>query len=311
MLRLTDVKRACKKQNIEVIAGEYDINAWFEIAKGLENEPEKGERCLKCFEFRMEKTFEIAKNLGQNLVTTTLLMSPKKSYDQLVTAMSEMKEKFGIDFIAPDFRKNGGTQAQFELAKNDKLYHQNYCGCIYGLKNSRNSEIYELTSPIGGEILPNSIEEKLEIYTQILDFSDSQKYEILRDKFMNYRLLWAKVMRDDEIIPSFWLYGSHFKRNLARFGVDEICDKFFSQKEEIKLLSLKFFNENFGFDYKSTKEIIFDPPSVTMQQNIRQNLTKNLGFSPIVIIDEIKKAKYFFEAKSDIFLDVREILVTI
>ena len=99
-LRLNDVKRNARKLGIQIIAGEYDIDAWFEITRGLENEPEKGARCLKCFEFRLEKTFKLAKNLGEKCVTTTLLMSPKKSFDQLNLVMSELSKKFEIDFIA-------------------------------------------------------------------------------------------------------------------------------------------------------------------------------------------------------------------
>ena len=99
-LRLNDVKRNARKLGIQIIAGEYDIEAWFEITRGLENEPEKGARCLKCFEFRLEKTFKLAKNLGEKCVTTTLLMSPKKSFEQLNLVMSELSKKFEINFIS-------------------------------------------------------------------------------------------------------------------------------------------------------------------------------------------------------------------
>lgn len=356
-LRLNDVKRNARKLGIQIIAGEYDIDAWFEITRGLENEPEKGARCLKCFEFRLEKTFKLAKNLGEKCVTTTLLMSPKKSFEQLNLVMSELSKKFEIDFIAPDFRKNGGTGTQFALAKDEKLYHQNYCGCVFGLQNSRGNlmkfdienqakfdrqnsaqnfnagQIYELISPLSREILPASIEERLSLYECAAKCDENKKkYEIYRDKFINYRLLFARVVyeklaseKDGKIctqqaqlnaktLSSFWLYNSHFKREKAKFDIATNCDKFISQKEEIKLFSLDKFNQICGFSYKNVSEICSNPPEIKAQIRARNLLLNSdefaQGFSPIIIIDEIKAGRYFFEAKSDIFLDVREILVT-
>ena len=134
LLRLLDVKRVCDKLGIKLYEGEYDYERWLLGAKGLENEPEKGARCEFCFDFRMEKTAEFAMQIGEKSLTTTLLMSPKKSHAQLTASMQKICAKFGLNFIAPDFRKNGGTNEQFALAKQDRLYHQNYCGCKYSIR---------------------------------------------------------------------------------------------------------------------------------------------------------------------------------
>ena len=161
---------------------------------------------------------------------------------------------------------------------------------------------------------------------------NKEKYEIYRDKFINYRLLFARVVyeklaseKDGKIctqqaqlktktLPSFWLYNSHFKREKAKFDITKNCDKFISQKEEIKLFSLNKFNQICGFLYKNVSEICSNPPEIKAQIRARNLLLNSdefaQGFSPIIIIDEICTGRYIFEAKSDIFLDVREILVT-
>ena len=115
-------------------------------------------------------------------------------------------------------------------------------------------------------------------------------------------------------MPSYFLLYSHFKREKAKFDIATNCDKFISQKEEIKLFSLDKFNQICGFSYKNVSEMCSNPPEVKAQIRARNLLLNSdefaQGFSPIIIINEIKAGRYFFEAKSDIFLDVREILVT-
>ena len=77
-LRLLDVERSCKMLNIPLLEGEYEIKKWFVDIKGLENEPEKGERCVKCFDMRLEKTAQVAHKMNIKSFTSTLLSSPLK-----------------------------------------------------------------------------------------------------------------------------------------------------------------------------------------------------------------------------------------
>ena len=210
VLRMHDSKRVCENLGIKFIPGEYDFQGWLDGARGLENEPEKGARCEFCFDFRMQKTAELALSLGERKITTTLLMSPKKSHFQLCGSLRRICERYGLEFIAPDFRKNGGTNEQFALAKKDALYHQNYCGCIYALATQRNdqrktgrnsggivaadlrrnlapdAEIYELMSPIDRQILPASVEEKLKFYKKLCSLEKKGvEFRVLRDRFLN------------------------------------------------------------------------------------------------------------------------------
>ncbi len=336
VLRMHDSKRVCENLGIKFIPGEYDFQGWLQGARGLENEPEKGARCEFCFDFRMQKTAELALSLGERKITTTLLMSPKKSHSQLCGSLQRICERYGLEFIAPDFRKNGGTNEQFALAKKDALYHQNYCGCIYALaaqrneqrKTERNSggsltadfrrnlaqgaEIYELMSPIDRQILPASVEEKLKFYKKLCSLErKGVKFSVLRDRFLNYRLLRAWIKFDGEVVPSFVLFGSHFTRENVKFSVERECEIFCSDKGEIKILSLAKFNEISRSNFKSVSEMLKNPPSLARQNKARAALCAAGSLSPIIVTDEIRAAKVQIYGLSRIFLDVREILVRI
>ncbi|WP_297920849.1 epoxyqueuosine reductase QueH [uncultured Campylobacter sp.] len=336
VLRMHDAKRVCENLGIKFIPGEYDFQGWLDGARGLENEPEKGARCEFCFDFRMQKTAELALSLGERKITTTLLMSPKKSHSQLCASLQRICERCGLKFIAPDFRKNGGTNEQFALAKKDALYHQNYCGCIYALAAQRNdqrkaernlggsltadlkqnlacdAEIYELMSPIDRQILPASVEEKLKFYKKLCSLEKKGvKFSVLRDRFLNYRLLRAWIKFDGRVAPSFVLFGSHFTRENVKFSIERKCEIFCSDKGEIKILSLAKFNEISRSNFKSVSEMLKNPPSLARQNKTRAALCAAGSLSPIIVTDEIRAAKVQIYGLSRIFLDVREILVRI
>lgn len=348
VLRMHDAKRVCEDLGIKFIPGEYDLQGWLQGAHGLENEPEKGARCDFCFDFRMQKTAELALSLGERKITTTLLMSPKKSHSQLCGSLQRICERCGLEFIAPDFRKNGGTNEQFALAKKDALYHQNYCGCIYALsaqkdgrthasldknansnacseawRDARSSakfnakfndgiEIYELMSPIDRQILPASIEEKIRFYEKVRKLRVAgAKFQIMRDAFLNYRLLRCTVKFDGEAQKSFVLFGSHFRRNLIKFSVEKPCERYFSDKGEVKILSLRYFNEISNLNFKTIDELLRKPLSTARQDKIRAKIAATGSLSPIIVVQELVPARVQVEGLSRIFSDVREILVRI
>ena len=311
LLRFTDVRRSCAHYGVEVICGPYELDAWFGVVKGLENEPEKGARCEKCFEMRFDATCKKAQEIGENTITTTLLMSPKKEHSQLVAAMEAACERYHLNFIAPDYRKNGGSNEQFALARTRQLYHQNYCGCMFALNAARERN-FELMSDISRQILPNSPEHRLQIYERALELEKKGiKFEILQDKFMNFRLLYGKIAFDGVTQPSFFLYGSHFRRENINFRIEAPCEKYFTPKEQIKIFSLNFINSKFGTSYKNAQELIQNPPNLEIQAQWRRALTHSDGFCPVIIVDAITPGRVAIAAKSELFLDIKEILVTI
>lgn len=116
---------------ITVVSEKYSPEEFFEVSKGLEKEPEGGERCFKCYRLRLLKTAEYAKKNGFQFFTTTLSISPYKNAEKLNEIGGELGEKFEIDYLYSDFKKKNGYKRSIELSKQYNLYRQDYCGCIF------------------------------------------------------------------------------------------------------------------------------------------------------------------------------------
>lgn len=131
--RYEELKRFVKEKKYEVdfIETEYNENEFQQIAKGLEKEPEGGERCFKCYRLRLERTAEIAKNIGATFFTTSLSISPHKNSEKLNEIGSELENKYNIKYLFSDFKKREGYKRSIELSREFNLYRQDYCGCIY------------------------------------------------------------------------------------------------------------------------------------------------------------------------------------
>lgn len=312
-LRFLDVKRSCDKLGIKLYKGEYEYEKWLNSVRGYENEPEKGARCQICFDFRMQKSVEFAKKIGEKKLTTTLLTSPKKDLEQLKNALQKECDKFNIEFLAPDFRKNGGTQRQFALAKESMLYHQNYCGCIYALSKQKGQKAFidELMSPINKQILPASIEEKITFYERVKNLEKKEvKFKIQREKFLNYRLLSALIKQDKKPIKAYILFYSHFKNAYTKFSInEENLSHYESVKDEINLWSFEYFNTLCKNKYKNFDELIKNPLKIKDEIKLRQKKFSAYNLSPIVIIENLLNTSYEFIAKSEIYFDNKEKIV--
>lgn len=311
-LRLLDVKRSCKKLGVKLIEGEYNYNHWLNITKGFENEPEKGKRCNICFDDRLEVSAKKAKELNIKRVTTTLLTSPKKSFQQLREVGERICKKYDREFIFLDYRTNGGTQRQFELAKKAKLYKQNYCGCIFALKKQRDIQdklTDELFSPINRQILPDSIEEKINLYKEVIELEERNiDFNIVKNRFLNYRLLNAKVIVDKKVVPSYILALSKMRKNYTKGEVEfEINNIFYLNRDEVKLIDINKFNNLANKNYKTTKELIFNPLTFDEELKVREKIiSSNYDLSAIIILDKIEKSKYEIEINSKVYEDIRE-----
>ena len=121
---------------ISMFDADYDPDSFFEAAKGLENEPERGARCEKCFRLRLSKTAEVAKQNGFELFCTTLSISPHKDADLLMKIGEEFAREYGLSYLQSDFKKKNGYKRSIELSVEYDLYRQNYCGCIFSKPKS-------------------------------------------------------------------------------------------------------------------------------------------------------------------------------
>ena len=109
----------------------YDPQEFFAAAKGFEGEPEGGERCTRCFALRLMYTAQAAKREGFGWFGTTLSVSPHKDAARLNALGERIAAQTGIRWLYADFKKQNGYLRSTELARQYRLYRQNYCGCIF------------------------------------------------------------------------------------------------------------------------------------------------------------------------------------
>lgn len=125
------IKEFPTKYPVEFIEGEYDTSKFYEIAKGLEDCPEGGKRCHKCYELRLRETAKLAKERNFDYFTTTLTISPLKSSVKLNEIGLKLSEEYDESYLLSDFKKKNGYKRSIELSKEYNLYRQNFCGCVY------------------------------------------------------------------------------------------------------------------------------------------------------------------------------------
>ncbi len=130
-MRLKAQRVLCNHFDCELVEGEYIPEEYFDFVKGLENEPEKGARCDKCFELRLRKTAEFAKSIGVNNFTTSIVISPHKSFEKLTAIAEKIAKEYDLNYLAENFKKKDGFLKTNKISKELGLYRQNYCGCKF------------------------------------------------------------------------------------------------------------------------------------------------------------------------------------
>ena len=137
--RRAELKRLVQEMglNVEIIEEDYDPSPFYELAKGLEDLPERGERCRKCIGYRLEKAAAMAKKTGAEYFSTTLTISPHKDCAFINEKGRELSEKYGVDYLFSDLKKHDGYKHSIELSRQYSLYRQDYCGCVFSRKNKQ------------------------------------------------------------------------------------------------------------------------------------------------------------------------------
>lgn len=129
--------RFAEKHNIPFIDADYDVDNWFARAKGMEHEPERGIRCSMCFDMRFARTALYAYENGFDLISSTLGISRWKNMQQINESGLKAVEAYeNIDYWTYNWRKHGGSARMIEVAKREEFYQQQYCGCVYSLRDS-------------------------------------------------------------------------------------------------------------------------------------------------------------------------------
>jgi hypothetical protein len=129
--RRLELAKIAEKFAWPMVYAPYDLPGWFAAIRGLEKEKERGARCPVCFRFRLEKVFAYAREHGFDCVASTLSISPSKVTAQINQQGMALAEKYGIAFLAENFKKKDGFLISRRQGDELGVRHQDYCGCAY------------------------------------------------------------------------------------------------------------------------------------------------------------------------------------
>ena len=138
--RASEIQRLIREMEfvhpVAFIEGEYKPEDFYEMARGLENVPEGGERCFRCYRLRMEEAARLAEQGGYDYFTTTLSISPLKNAGKINEIGQELSQIYKVEHLPSDFKKKNGYKRSIELSHEYGLYRQNYCGCVFSKRES-------------------------------------------------------------------------------------------------------------------------------------------------------------------------------
>jgi predicted adenine nucleotide alpha hydrolase (AANH) superfamily ATPase len=133
-IRKNECTRYAQSLGLEIVDADYDHDNWLEAMKGMENEPERGVRCLRCFKFRLSRTAQYAQTRGIKVITTTLASSRWKSLDQINEAGYQACEGLDVVWWDRNWRKGGLQERRLQIIKEYDFYNQLYCGCEFSMR---------------------------------------------------------------------------------------------------------------------------------------------------------------------------------
>lgn len=135
LVRKNECSRYAASLGLEIVDDDYDHDSWLGSVKGLENEPERGNRCLQCFRYRLFRTAEYASRHGFRVITTTLASSRWKSLEQIDLAGEWAAGQFpGVVWWGRNWRKGGLQERRRQIIKEYGFYNQLYCGCEFSMR---------------------------------------------------------------------------------------------------------------------------------------------------------------------------------
>jgi len=132
--RCAEIHKFAKRMKVPFFESQYNPQLWLAGVKGLENVPERGKRCIVCFDMRLERTAAFAAENGFTVFTSTLGLSRWKDFETVCACGRQAASKYpDVVFWEQNWRKNGGSQRASEISKEQNFYRQKYCGCIFSL----------------------------------------------------------------------------------------------------------------------------------------------------------------------------------
>ena len=141
------IREGTWSNHVDILDCDWDRESFDNIANGLEEVPEGGIRCFKCYELRLRAAAEAAKQHNYDYFTTTLTISPLKNAQIINEIGLRLEDEYGIKYLPSDFKKRNGYKRSIELSAQYGLYRQNYCGCIYSKQAVRHTTGVESDIP--------------------------------------------------------------------------------------------------------------------------------------------------------------------
>ncbi|MBN2070534.1 MAG: epoxyqueuosine reductase QueH [Candidatus Krumholzibacteriota bacterium] len=129
--RLDDMKKVCSEMRIHLFEGEYDPGSWQRGIERFRHLGEKSERCWRCYAIRLDATAKKGSQLGCDLFTSTLSVSPHKIQERIIEEGEKAAAKYHISFLGEDFKKKDGFKISVEKSRSLGLTRQDYCGCLF------------------------------------------------------------------------------------------------------------------------------------------------------------------------------------
>ncbi len=136
-IRKNENIRFAEKHGIEFVDGDYDQDEWFKRAKGMEHEPERGIRCTMCFDMRFERSALYAHEHNFPVFCSSLGISRWKNMEQINESGLRAAAHYpDLQYWTYNWRQNGGGARMIEISKQEEFYQQEYCGCVYSLRDT-------------------------------------------------------------------------------------------------------------------------------------------------------------------------------
>ena len=135
--RKEQVIKVCTEWGIKMVDADYDPENWYEKVRGLEQESEGGSRCSLCFEMRMDKAAEYAKENNFDVWSSSLTFGRNKKSDVISPIGLSLQDKYGVDYYVEDWKKKGRQERSRQLVCDMNIYRQDYCGCAYSLRDKK------------------------------------------------------------------------------------------------------------------------------------------------------------------------------
>lgn len=142
LLRKDENVRFAEKHGVPFVDADYDKDNWFARAKGMEWEPERGTRCTMCFDMRFERAALYAHEYGFPVITSSLGISRWKNMQQINDCGHRAAGRYpGLLYWDYNWRKGGGSARMIEISKRENFYQQEYCGCVYSLRDTNKHRV--------------------------------------------------------------------------------------------------------------------------------------------------------------------------